>query len=141
MGQTRDSGYIAIDGRSGGQSVRLAVEPFLEFLPRFLYMYYRFLGFFLTAVRHRDRGQHHDTPIDVRSACRRVGAIYGLKTRFLPVLTFSLLSLHEVRSGDRKKPLSVFIKWAHITRKQYSKPIPCYLHLTLVKTFVGSSKQ
>ena len=135
-GHTCVSGHIAIDGRS----VSLAVEAFLGFLPRFLYMCYRFLGFFLTAVRQRDRGRHHDTLIDVQLACRRVRPIYGLNTRFLPVLTFSLLSPHEVRSGERKRPLSVFIKLVHITRKQYSKPIPCYLHLALVKTFVGSSK-
>lgn len=109
-------------GRSVGQSVSLAVEPFLGFLPRSLYMYYRFLGFFLTAVRYRVRGRHHDTPIDVRSACRRVRPVYGLKTRFLPVLTFSLLSLCEVRSDDRKETIISFYKKG-----------TCYTH-TIFKT-------
>ena len=108
--------------RSVSRLVSLAVEPFLGFLPRFLYMYYRFRGFFLIAVGHRDRGQHHDKLIGVQSACRRVRPIYGLKTRFLAVLNFSLLSLWEVRSDDRKRPLTVFIKWVHITRIQYWNP-------------------
>jgi len=102
----------------------ISTDPFLGFLLRYLYMYYRFRGFFLTAVRHGDRSRHHDTPFDVRSACRRVRLIYGLKTRFLSVLTFSLLSLREVRSDERKRPLSVFVKWVHIARTQYSNPIP-----------------
>lgn len=88
MGQTRVSGHIANDARSVDQSVSLVVEHFLGFLPRFLCMYCRFRGFFLKAVRHRDRGRYHDTPIDVLSVCRRVRPIFGLKTRFLPVLTF-----------------------------------------------------